>query len=487
MNNFDNLDDLLKKKLDGMEFPFNEENWQKASGMMDAARSGAKQTAKKTLLFAGLISAGLIVISLTTYILTKTPAQSFSQNELAIKSNDEAIHTSEQWTDNTNREDAKLVVVKSNETTEKTTLKSGQNQTLANQNKANEKITAPDLKSQKNNLESKKAVSVKKVLAEKTIPSSGGRKSEGKTVKQSSQEKIPFNEANSNASLNAIGAIENAKLKHSTNIESDIQMQAENNPLIKSNTVVSEVQVMDDNNTATLTIASINAPAQPDTSIHPSVKKDYVRTKQHEIQIEAGALNSFGWKVNQTRNGNSLSPIAGVNYLYHFNKKSAMLIGAQYNAISNLNQSNISFSITSYNFGMKSDVTTFKFTELQYIVMPVKYIHTLSKNDQLGFGVNATYLFNIKNIIETYKVIDSDVNSLTSKNDTGYGFELANIFNAQLALSYSHAFTKKMAIHAEVNKNVMNIFKNYSQLSQASARNQPAALKLSLTYTLLHK
>ena len=101
--------------------------------------------------------------------------------------------------------------------------------------------------------------------------------------------------------------------------------------------------------------------------------------------------------------------------------------------------------------------------------------------------MNVSYLMNIKNRIETFKVIDGGAGTVASRNDNGYGFELCRTFNGQIAISYGYRITEKLTVQAEFNKTLLNLFNNYSVFNNKETSNRPAALKLSLTYSLFRK
>jgi hypothetical protein len=485
MNNFDNFDDLIKKKVDGMDFPFSEENWQKASGMIDATRRGAGKSLIKTLFIPILAASAVLVAFIAGYYILSdndSGSEKKTENNIAANMQQTAIETNE-------CEKTSHIQIASVELKKESVAKP---ETNDNPKDASALSQAESSKSKSNNSGNRLSTLVKSSTA---LIATQSKKSDSPSNTNTSvlhETKIvaqdPFG-----AALPP-GEIENAKLKitdetESPSVNQDARVNQDETVISsisesapKNENVVSELKVQP------LEQTKVEAINQPDTTTaHQTAKRDYVRTKHHELQAELGALNSFGWKINNTRNGNSLSPVAGINYIYHFDKTSALLIGAQYNAISNLTESSISFSVTSYNFGMKSDVTTFKFTELQYVVIPLKYLHRIHKNGNLGIGLNTTYLFNIKNNIETYKVIDTDVSTKNIKAESGYGYELCNTINAQLALSYSYAFNNKLAINAELNRSMMNVFKNNESFHANGLKSKAMALKLSLTYTLFKK
>lgn len=470
MNNFDNFDDLVKKKMEGMEFPFSEENWQKAAQMIDASRPVAKKSVLKTIAFT-LVALG--ICSIAGYLIFsgfKTDV-----NEMATAQNTSGPVISE----------AVASESKSNTTAE--ISKGNHNESTGKKPKTSksEFSSVAMAESSYNNVNAPAASEKNKNTEDITHQSYN----HAKIDQGDNSGQLIHHE---NAVISSVGAIENAKQKNTSETTDVFEVtEAVIEKPLSDETVVISDNLNSDKTSPSSSIASVKTSTasslQPDTANTIHVKRDYVRVKHHELLAEAGALNSFGWKVGEKRNGNSLTPLAGLNYIYHFNHSSALQTGIQYNAISNLTESSVSFSVTSYNFGSKSDVTTFKLTELQQLIIPVKYLHTFDKKHTIGLGMNVSYLMNIKNRIETFKVIDGGAGTVASRNDNGYGFELCRTFNGQIAISYGYRITEKLTVQAEFNKTLLNLFNNYSVFNNKETSNRPAALKLSLTYSLFRK
>jgi len=173
--------------------------------------------------------------------------------------------------------------------------------------------------------------------------------------------------------------------------------------------------------------------------------------------------------------------------MYNFNSRSSLMLGLQYNNIANLGQAKVDFSVTTYGFGVNNDVTTYKLTDLHYVVMPIKYIHRINKNNALGFGANMMYLMNTRTLITKSTMIENNVSTGDSHYEMGYGFNQLNMFNTQLALSYHHNISNKLAMNVELNKAMMNVVKDYKYFGAKNTSSAPAAIKLTLTYTLFNK
>ncbi|MFO0356037.1 MAG: hypothetical protein ACK50A_03715 [Sphingobacteriaceae bacterium] len=487
--NFDNFDDLMKDKLDGMEFPFNEANWEKASQMIDAARP-AKKPFGNLLLVSSIIVTCALIISSVYYFGGKLG--NTTSPEVAQKNEQSSVSTSNELIANSVAATSQQL----NNSFEKTTPNSNENAST-NVNSNNNTNTINNSASI-NTSETKNSADVhvksnsRPTNMNVAVVSSNTKNNFGK--KNNSN---PIISKTSSSNGMPVGAAEGARQKEqqngnasaTNNGSTDSQNTFATNEPKKESLTDPESSVVNQNVEVAQTTATNTA--APDTSNGTNSsftkKKDYVRTKHHTVLVEAGAINSFGWAVNNVRNGNNIAPFAGINYMYNFDSRSSVLFGLQYNTLSNLSESKVSFSVTSYEFGMKNDVTTYKITNLHYATIPMKYIHKLNSNHSFGIGLNASYLLSIQNQIESTKHIESNINETTVKKDVGYGYDQLSRFNAQFALSYQYQISKKIGFNAELNQNLTNVVKDYQFFGVESKSSRPAAVKLSLTYTLLNK
>lgn len=483
-NNFDNFDDLVKKKLDGMNFSFNEANWQKASEMIDATRPSKKAFGSKYFLASSILIIGALAVSTVYFVF----------NNLDVKTNKESLAqtiSKDAEKDNQASENYPIQSSSNNNTT--SFDNSNENNTLTNQIQTQEinPNKSADLNSNTQN----------NSVTNSTSQNNSSAKINLSSAKQSAKG-INSHVSKSNNSSLPVGAIENAKTKsgNSSGAGNNSSKNPNNvstvNPLNSASTNNADTDALNQNSDSVAKTDSSetakqsseeNAIAKVDSASTIKKDNDYVKIKHHVLNIEAGVINSFGWKVNGIRNGNNLSPLFGINYIYNFNPKSSVLIGAQYNSISNLTESHVSFSVTSYNFGLNNDVTTYKITNLQYIVMPVKYIYNIDESNSIGAGINTSYLLNIRNKIETNKSLESNVQETAANTDNGYGYEQVNRLNAQLALSYSRKISKKIGVNVEINKTMMNVIKDYNYFGSNNNGSKPIALKLGFTYNLINK
>lgn len=504
MKNFDNFDESVKHKMDGMNFQFNNANWEKMSQMIDASRPAKKPFGKLPLISSIVVGSALIIGSAWYMITNSSDTKEIAQNTQAV-----VVEA------NSNTNDAVVNSNEANKGSVNTKLNNSNERNTSTNNNSNNPISSSNndanvSKAEQSDLTLKNEVShvsinTKKVQNEKPLANSNDRSLTQKTISNNDDNK-EGNTFNGNV---PVGATEGAKLKvdvkpvnntdksdnnASVNPELDnvatqqANQQAAQEKNINADQEESDLVALPSVTTNLGQTAETIAAANLKTSVLEEKKAwEYVRVKHHTFSVEGGAINSFGWAVNKTRNGNNISPVLGINYMYNFNSRSSLMIGLQYNSIANLGEAKANFSVTTYGFGANNDVTTYKLNDLHYAVMPIKYIHRINKNNALGFGANMMYLMNTRTQITKTTILESNVSTSETHFEMGYGFDQLNSFNTQLAVSYHHSINNKLAINAELNKALFNVVKDYKYYGAKNTSSAPAAIKLSLTYTLFNK
>lgn len=490
MKKFDNFDESVKNKMDEMSFSFNEANWEKMNQMLDASRPAKKPFGKLPLISSIVIGSALLIGS-AWYVMNNSTAA----NERAQAPTGEAeptIVTPSSNANTINNSISEGSLLSSNTSSYKS---AGTNINNISSN-SSDKNFSNESSTENNGAKNLNKNSLASILTEKKNVSTGTSNNStpinSLTSASDNDSKATYNEKaieseHSNTQI-PVGVQEGAHLKRDFKTE-DIRQELSAVGEEKNIVSVDEELVSLPSVTTTLgQTAETIAAANLVTSVLEEKKAwEYVRVKRSTVTVEGGVINSFGWKVNQTRNGNNISPLLGINYMYNIDSRHSILVGLQYNTLANLGEAKANFSVTSYGFGINNNVTTYKLTDLHYAVMPMKYIYRVDKNNALGFGVNAMYLMNTRTQITNTEFTESNVSSNNSHFEFGYGFNQLNRFNAQLALSYHHSISNKLAINVELNKSLMNVVKDYKYYSARNTSSAPGAIKLSLTYTLFNK
>jgi hypothetical protein len=484
MKKFDNFDESVKNKMDEMNFSFNEANWEKMNHVLDATRPAKKPFGKLPVISAIIVGSALIIGSAWYVIGDPSNTKEIAQATTVVTTNassntdlttNNTISTTNAQNNTNSNTNSNSVVIE-----EKTTFVTNSgNASLSIAENAKDEVIASKATTKSSIVTSR---------AERT--KTGTKKNSNSTpvnslASNSLDAKTSINdEASENANGMPVGAVEGDHLKSDAQQTDGQTASQDKNIAIEENDLVSMTSVTTNLGQTAETIAAANLVT---SSLEEKKAWEYVRVKHHTMSVEGGAINSFGWKVDQTRNGNNISPVLGINYMYNIDSRSSLLVGLQYNSLANLGEAKANFSVTSYGFGINNDVTTYKLSDLHYAVMPMKYIYRIDKNNAVGLGINAMYLVNTRTQITNTQLIESNVSSNENHYEFGYGFDQLNRFNAQLALSYHHSISNKLAINVELNKALVNVVKNYTYYGAKANNSAPAAVKLSLTYTLFNK
>src|ERR1041385_8964512 len=83
MKKFDNFDETVKNKMDGMNFSFSEANWEKMSQVLDATRPAKKPFGKLPLISAIVVGTALIIGSAWYMITDSSNTKAVAQNSAA--------------------------------------------------------------------------------------------------------------------------------------------------------------------------------------------------------------------------------------------------------------------------------------------------------------------------------------------------------------------------------------------------------------------
>lgn len=540
MEEFKNFDENIKNKLSEEEFPFDENNWEKAAKMIDDSRKPKKR-------YGWIVIASLVFVG-TSVLLFNTFKDDGKSSEKEIVSNE--IHQNKN--EITSKEDPSLV----------------KTPTSSEETKEEAKTSVNEIKENKSTSESAEVISEKEKtfvskndkgsIAPSEIKSETNNASKTKTAKIEKKNKI-VKEENTNAiALNNINKAKTTEVKASTEIERKKTeakkseekqiVSAKNNETNKpsnNKTIeqpnVSEKSITTAKNNETINnqtpkqlevttnpSVTININAKPDSTVKPIEKiiasapldsvrktdslKTVVETKtepkkdetkpepfyKNLISIEAGASYLLGWQNSGTTEGNGFNPIGGINYSHFFTGKIGVSVGLQYNSISNfinnttLTKDSVGTLITGgsvsatthYDFGVQNDIQIINVTKLHYIVAPIKIQYQLKKNI-FGVGCNLAAIFNSDNSVETYTDRNNANSQHTISKTTGYYVGAYNTVNVQLSAFYRRKLFKDLSINAEFFYGLSDVKNNTFFKTNATERN--IGFKLTLCYDLFKK
>lgn len=497
----------LKQKLDNAEFPFDEQNWEKARAMIDASRSNNRPMWIYFLSgIALVVSIGVLYYTLGGSSVKEQPL--LALNDVSNTTNNHqpadmqtvnpAISEVESNSATQNASDLKNSIPTANNThNTNTTLAKKQNKSAGSSSTSNVQYTEanPDQTKTINNSANENNGSTTSGSNSSNAGNSGSSSPNGtaagkessETIKLTKSEKpksttqteIPIvlgsnlttpNKKNTVVSSENKG--DNSNREGNLKPEGTVGMSA--NPsgndskvtdslakVVTKEVIESSSAIADTIHTPVPVIANTDSAANVSDLNLPASVKPKVRPKY--IFAEAGASYLFGWNTNGGQEANGFNVVAGINYQHYISPKVSLTAGLQYNSIGNLCNSTYTAAATEYDFGVQRDVTAIKYIRIHYITVPIKLGVDLGENNTLGFGANTGFLLNSDSQTEKYRTKNSESmnesNRLSTKKESGYvsGF---NSLDIQASLFYRRRIYKGFSANAEFIYGFTDIKKN---------------------------
>jgi hypothetical protein len=205
------------------------------------------------------------------------------------------------------------------------------------------------------------------------------------------------------------------------------------------------------------------------------------RVKELMLSYEAGGSFNAGWKNPGGTDAQGITPVFGVNYFTSVAPKIYISLGLQYNSVSKLAYSSMTSKVTKYTMGEESKVTVITPSKLHYLTIPLRLHYSVNGKHTVGAGYNIAYLFNVEANVNTYT---SKLNRREDeKNYTTGGYtEGFSVFDPQLALFYRYNFYKNLSVNAEIFFGLKDVKADGFFGTSVYERNK--GLKLSLVYNI---
>ncbi|MBK9283320.1 MAG: PorT family protein [Sphingobacteriaceae bacterium] len=462
MKQEDKFDKIIKEKLDENEFPFDESNWLKASKMLDAEK-GANIGAKSSKLFL-MVGAILIGVAAGTfaflYLGHQEQLQSFNSITLDMNNSDRENHSINQ-----------VIESEKGELSENTSINSKQSDAGA-ENISNESASINAHEGS---------------IAQGTRPSNTSNRNP--TLGNNSS-----NPGGSNIGSSSVGKT-NITGGHST-------YKQKSNKLNKKETenVVSADVFQSANNLASTASAdylemhsSILDMYTREEAIKSSpnefirINEDYYnksRRRLHFINAEAGLSYFNGWNSLSQKDAAGLNYFAGLNYGIYIKKKMSISAGIQYYNISHIKTAFYTRQNFQYDFGYNGNFTNITTNSLQYLSVPLRAYYNISRTGKLGLGVNAAYLVNASNTVETYTERDLVKTNVVTETKNGV-FEGVNPMNIMLSANFSHRLNRRWFVNVEFNYGLSDTYQSKATGNNTKENNK--GIRVGLQYTLFEK
>jgi hypothetical protein len=532
MVDFDKFEKIVKNKYGNQEFPFDEQNWEKAAKMIDASRKGKNRGGIFLLSAVALLcTSGLVY-----YFGFSDSAKSLQKNDLAVNQ----VVTANENADNNNKPASENNSVVNAINFNEENIQSVNNVSSSNENAGSENTSSaysPKIKTNpKSSISIKNSNASENISDAKSVNENGNSDSGNETKAETKTNTAPTSNANETKSNNSPGSED----KKTTPIKSNVK--AITPPVLGSNSNASQNNVKpaasntnpaETGNTERLgstndnsktpaknntiidsTDAIATAVAEPTESMVvdsvPSIRKSKadslaamqpkgdgisyatnVKEKHNAKNIlfmEAGTTYLLGWNSGGKNEAGGFNLLAGVNFQHYFTGSIAAQIGIQYSTISNLTNTTHTIGTVNYDLGMEQDVTSIRYQKLHYVVAPLKVTYNAGDKNIIGVGCNIGYLLNSDSKKENYKTYSSDPNAtknnFTSTKESGYvqGF---NPLDIQVGVSYRRKIYKGLSANAEFFYGLTDTKNNDFFKSNNFDRN--VGFKVSLCYDLFKK
>jgi len=207
--------------------------------------------------------------------------------------------------------------------------------------------------------------------------------------------------------------------------------------------------------------------------------------KKQYLNVEAGGNYLLGWNAKKGKDGQGLNWFAGFNYGRYVCPKTSISLGIQMYNISNIKQPFYLISTKEYGFGSKNIYTRVSSNQLYYVAIPLKLNYSINSSNVIGLGFNAAYLVNAENTIEKYYLLDNEEKSISSSTSYNKGiYKGTRMTNLMLSAHYKTQIGNRIGLNLEFNYGLTDLFNNTDLVK---TEEKPMGARVSLTYTLFDK
>ncbi|MES2590048.1 MAG: outer membrane beta-barrel protein [Bacteroidota bacterium] len=410
------FDDFIKNKLsDESAFPFEEDKWARMEEMIIAAEEKKKRRGFFWIFFSGFITALVIIIPFTWYILT-------SKEDPAKADEDQALTQGK----SKNLKNGKQEL-----------SKTGEDQ---NQSKTPKLVAENKASSEKSN--SDKTDEVKFVKESKSNLTVKVKKNQNvKKVFKAEQEDNSVVEIVKETIIDNTLAKEELRMK-----EKEVKTQDSIAKLTIINDSISQIK----KDSTANSIVEKQEVIKVDT-VSATKNKDEIFEKGFSFYASFGAHFNLGFSKND---GNSFSPYISATMKYRFSPVWSLISGFGYYQVANLNFEKQIVQRT-YDFGYRDIITSISQQKLHYVTIPIEISRKWNKSN-LGFGINPTILIANKSELSTQEKTSLREMEKNSSSSFKHGHGL-NTFDLQFSLSYSYDLGKRIAVGTSFRYGILDV------------------------------
>lgn len=473
------FDKIIRQKTDEADFPFDEKNWEKAAGMLDAGREtrvAGFGFASKVLVLV------LLVVGVGTGIWFVTQNADDSKSAVAVKNAEQTPQglASAQPVSSI----PETSVNEKNAVTEKqvsASIEYPASETATQKENDPAVAAAPRTNNAKNHLSAAASSQKPEVLNTPSAPETRVIPSapvpNDKNVDNDSDVAIAKNKTNDIVSDPAVAPATSNQNVPTAPVVGEDHTQSSSEVLIAESLaqVVPAFPVTEGPEVLPVTINPLNY-----------FDDDYYtpeKYKKHYLNVEAGTAWLYGWEVNGTRDGRGFNWFGGLNYGMYLSKKADLSLGLQVYNIGHMNQPFFDITKTEFGFSSVTTRTTIAVNSLYYLAIPVKFTWAVDLQNSVGLGCNIGLLMDARNTMETVYSTDVATRKETVRTK-GYYDGGMNPTNIQMSAFYKSRFGDRLCLNGEVTWAPLDIFK-YSN-SMVSTANS-LGIRVSVQYTLFDK
>ncbi|MES2679552.1 MAG: hypothetical protein V4635_06685 [Bacteroidota bacterium] len=533
MSSEEKFKDLLKQKLEAKEFPFNPENWEKASDLIDASRGRKKRIVPFILLCIGIFISGGVCFHFFDTALN--PAA----QDLAIQSTTEPAVGSDKTTTAAGlekgtrlaAEPASLKEKELNGETGKNNPSVGTNmatgkprsgekiRTEDNKIKMNETRAARSEQSDQNtgqpSATARNTINTNNAVATAQTKATTAQVALKKKPKTNTGDNAPSANDRGNAASqnvvtggNSAATIKRANSKNKTEAAPTAKPEVVLNPIpeIKQPETVAgtpESSVKTPENTPAPEFSPetpVGSPvaATPTTDPTPEtkaevpvavVKPDTTQKKTDEspkniFSVEGGLNYHLAWKDDKGKDANGVNPVIGLNYLRVVTSKIGVSLGAHYTTVGNLGNYSNQTEQKRYSFGNVSAMTVITPVKIHYLYAPLRVTYALNSKNTFGAGYSFGYLLTVNSKVENYTQKLNETSDHRTSETKGYaqGF---NSYDSQVSVFYRRKIYADLSANAEFFFGLSDIKDNTFFASKHFERN--TGMKFTLIYNIFKR
>lgn len=446
MNELEKYEESMKQKLDAVEFPFNEENWQDFE-----SKYYPKEKHKKGGIWMISVFCLMLILTMTYFIYNQYINSSFSEKTTTSKKNQK------------NSNGFNNAVLNSIEDKQ-----SNASELAINETKRVKKENAEN-KAVGNKTEQENESEIK--YSDDTSNQKKHSQKHDKKIKVKSSE-VEMNPVNIYENYKRHGIITNAKKnQYNNNLNSKPETTEEENKSLKekseSVTYQDEIPLLENINDTIFKSDSLQSIIQIDSVYHDVLAgiKDTIHQSNQSylvaqslrdslnvsfnkylLDINIGLDYLMGWGQSH-KDASGINPTVAISITrWMMKSRLGINLGVGYQSVSHLTQSTYSVSSPRYSFGVSNQYTQIQYKNLDYISIPIYVILNINTKNQVGFGVQTAYLINAAGKMNSYEVTDLKPEvqqNYQSSKINGYNGAF-NPFDLSAQIFYTRRFNNRL-------------------------------------------